>query len=151
MRRGIMRWMAALPLVLAAAMLLAACSTAPPGKSIAANNGKYYSVTSPEAEFFHYGPQQGSGPDQKLPHDTLLTLIRPSFGYCKVQLLNGEQGYIASEDIHSASPQLIAAVTAPPPEALAPRMRLSPNDPRLIVPPEPLPLDVPEPETSPTP
>lgn len=151
-----MRWMAAPALVATMPLLFPACSSTTPAKSAIAAAGKYYAVTAQEAEFFHYGPQQGNGPDQKLAHDTLLTLIRPSFGYCKVKLMNGEQGYVASEDIHTASPQLIAAVTAPPPgptETRGPsRLRLNSEDPRLLnVPQEPLPLDVPEPETSPTP
>ena len=58
-----------------------------------------------------YGPQQGNGADQELPKDTLVTLIRPSFGYCKVQLLQGSlEGYVASEDIRPAPPTLLAAL-----------------------------------------
>ena len=43
-----------------------------------------------------------------------MTLIRPSFGYCKVQLVKtSKEGYVASEDIKPASPTLIAALNAP--------------------------------------
>ncbi|MGI9115565.1 MAG: hypothetical protein ACR2FX_11150 [Chthoniobacterales bacterium] len=129
--------------------LLGACSTTDSNTAAArANNGKYFAVSATEAPFYHYGPLQGNGPDQKLPQDTLVTLIRPSFGYSKVKLLNGEQGYVASEDIHVASAALIAAATAPPPSTATsriPKFRLDSNDPRLIAPPEPLPLDLPEP------
>src|ERR1700732_4453428 len=84
-------------------------STAP----TASNSGKYYAVSVKQAEFFLYGPQQGNGPDQKLPQDTLMMLIRPSFGYSKVQLMNGQQGYVASQDIRAAPPQLVSAETTP--------------------------------------
>ncbi len=103
-------------------------------------NGKYYAVTVDKAAFFKYGPQQGSGADQQLPKDTLLTLIHTSFGYCKVSLTSGEQGYVAREDINVAPPQLVAAVTNPvsstPQEG---RFNINSSDPRLVPPPEPLP------------
>jgi hypothetical protein len=137
--------------------LLCACSTpevaqqgAPTGR------GKYYAVIK-ETPFYHYGPLQGTGPDQKLSEDTLVTVVRPSFGYSKVRLLSGEQGYLASENIHLASPALVAAAFAPPASSGISKFRLEPNDPRLIAPPPPLPADLPEPtpipgtESTPTP
>jgi len=75
-----------------------------------------------------------------------MTLIHPSFGYCKVKLITGEQGYVASDDIRLAPPALVAAATAPPPQpARAPRFPFDSSDPRLIAPPEPLPEFDPEP------
>ena len=123
-----------------------ACSAPDVAKpSAATGNGKYYAVSASETPFYHYGPLQGSGPDQRLPQDTLVTVVRPSFGYSKVRLLNGEQGYLASEDIHIASAALVAAAFAPPPSSGISKFRLDPNDPRLIAPPPPLPADLPEP------
>ncbi len=133
-------------IVLIAPGLIAACAN--PTISVAVNGGKYYAVSAKHAAFYRYGPQQGNGPDQKLPHDTLVTLIQPTFGYCKVQLMSGEQGYVASEDIHPASAELVATATTRPSVTAtnrASRFRLNPNDPRLMTPPEPLPLDLPEP------
>ncbi|HEX8280812.1 MAG TPA: hypothetical protein VF551_05515 [Chthoniobacterales bacterium] len=76
-------------------------------------NGKLFAVSADQTSFYRYGPQQGNGPDESLPRDTLLTLIRPSFGYCKVQVLPGaKEGYVASEDIKPAPPTLVAALTA---------------------------------------
>jgi hypothetical protein len=126
--------------------LLSACSAPDAAKSAAATGGgKYYAVTK-ETPFYHYGPLQGSGPDQRLAQDTLVSVVRPSFGYSKVRLLNGEQGYLASEDIHAASPALVAAAFAPPPSSSGiSKFRLDSNDPRLIAPPPPLPADLPEP------
>lgn len=40
-------------------------------------------------------------------------MIRTSFGYCKVQLLTGEEGYMANDDLAAASPALIAANASP--------------------------------------
>jgi hypothetical protein len=146
-------------LAVLAVALFSACSTSESDKT-AANAGKYYAVSAKETPFYHYGPQQGNGPDEKLPQDTIISLVRPSFGYCKVQLLSGQQGYVASEDIHIAPPALVAAATAPPPRTATntvSKFRLDSNDPRLIAPPEPLPIDLPEPtplpgtESSPAP
>lgn len=134
--------------VLLAVALISACSTSSNKPAAGVNSGKYYAVSTKETPFYHYGPQQGNGPDQKLGQDTLISLVRPSFGYSKVRLLSGEQGYVASEDIRAASPALIAAATAPPPVnaiSTVPKFRLDANDPRLIAPPEPLPMDLPEP------
>lgn len=79
-------------------------------------SGKLFAVTADQTSFYRYGPQQGNGPDESLPKDTLMKLIRPSFGYCKVQLVTGDkEGYVASEDIKPAPPTLVAALTAPPP------------------------------------
>lgn len=84
--------------------------------SLKDKGGKLFAVTADQTSFYRYGPQQGNGPDESLPKDTLMKLIRPSFGYCKVQLVTGDkEGYVASEDIKPAPPTLVAALTAPPP------------------------------------
>src|ERR1700681_4838748 len=75
---------------------------------------RLFAVSIDSAAFFRHGPQQGRDPDLKLPRDTIVKLIRPSFGYCKIQLLDsGLQGYIASEEIRPASATLLAAATSP--------------------------------------
>ena len=94
-------------------------------------------------------------------------LIRPSFGYSKVQLMNGQQGYVASQDIRAASAEMVQAATNPPEptgdtertgrgggeHSRSPRFRYDIVDPRFLPPPEPLPVDIPEPtpEATPTP
>jgi hypothetical protein len=80
---------------------------------VKANAGKLFAVTAEKTSFYRYGPQQGNGEDKSLPKDTLMTLIRPSFGYCKVHLVAGEEGYVASEDIRPAPATLLAALSAP--------------------------------------
>jgi hypothetical protein len=121
------------------------------------DGGKLYAVTADSAAFFQHGPQQGREPDKKLSKDTLVKLIRPSFGYSKVQLVaSGEQGYVASDEIKPASSMLIAStatartesVPSTPPSPAAEQFNLNSNDPRLVPPPEDLPdpdLPVPSP------
>ena len=82
--------------------------------------GRLYAVGVERAAFFRYGPQQGNGPDQQLPRDTLVRLVRNSFGYSKVVIADsGQEGFIASEDLTVASAALVAAATATPPPQVA--------------------------------
>lgn len=94
----------------------------------------------------------------------MVKLIRPSFGYSKVQVVEtGEQGYVSSEEIRPASSSLLAAVSTPKPDPLATpttesiestqpaveQFNLDSTDPRLVPPPEDLPpseLPAPAPE-----
>src|SRR5881394_773512 len=141
------------------AVCTTSCSTSDLGAPTASNNGKYYAVSVKQAAFYLYGPQQANGPDQKLPQDTLMMLIRPSFGYSKVKLMNGQQGYVATQDIRAAPPELVSAATAPTIPSNSNETGRTPKfrfDPRSI-PAEPLPNDAPEPtpipetEASPSP
>jgi hypothetical protein len=101
-------------LAVAAIALLSSCSTVNKITKADTKSGKLFAVATDQTPFYRYGPQQGNGPDEKLPKDTLMTLIRPSFGYCKVQLVAGaKEGYVASEDIKPAPPTLVAALTPP--------------------------------------
>ena len=123
-------------------------------KLLARNSGKLYAVTASQTGFYRFGPQQGNGADTQLPRDTIMTLIRPSFGYCKVRLKDGVEGFVASEDIRPAPPTLIAAVTAPPSETTtAPeRFDLDSADPRLTAPQDAMPdPDLPPLEDTPAP
>jgi hypothetical protein len=123
--------------------------------------GKLYAVGVEKAAFYRYGPQQGNGPDQELPRDTLVRLVRNSFGYSKVVLEpTGTEGYIASEDLTVASASLIASVTATPAPEIATSSSPAENldvqsfDPGTMPPPEGLPApDLPpsSPESSPLP
>lgn len=109
--------------------------------------GKFFAVTADSAAFFHHGPRQGREPDKTLTKDTLVRLIRPSFGYSKVQLVaSGEQGYVASEEIKPASSQLIASTATTRTDSATStshsaveQFNLNSNDPRLVPPPEELP------------
>jgi hypothetical protein len=122
--------------------------------------GKVFAVTADSAAFFRHGPQPGRDPDQTLPRDTLVKVIRPSFGYSKVELVSsGQQGYVLSEEIKPASPHLIAATSAPAENSVAAvpsatpageEFNLNSSDPRLVPPPEDLPNpDLPQAAPSP--
>lgn len=125
--------------------------TAPP------ENGKVYAITTDSAAFFHRGPQEGREPDKKLSKDTLVKLVRPSFGYSKVKLVaSGELGYVASDEITPASSMLIAStatariessVSTSSPSPNAEQFNMDSSDPRLVPPPEDLPdPDLPPPD-----
>lgn len=116
-------------------------------------NAKVFAVTADSAAFYRRGPQPGRQPDQMLPRETLVKLIRPSFGYSKVKLVaSGDEGYVATEDIKPASPTLLASASSTPASS-TPTASLDPTpsipgpeqfnidstDPRLIPPPEELP------------
>ncbi len=122
-------------------------------------SGKVFAVTADKTSFFRYGPQQGNGPDESLPKDTLMTLIRPSFGYCKVQLMpSAQEGYVASEDIQPAPPTLLASLNAAAHPATSSsssereHFDVRSTDPNMVPPPESLPApDLPPSEAGPTP
>ena len=134
-----------------ATIAVASCSNPNPGHTTAAAGGKFFAVTAESTAFYRYGPQQGNGPDKQLEKGTLVSLIRPSFGYCKIKLTTGESGYVSNEDISLASPALIAAANAPVHSSNSGRFRLDSQDPRLVPPPEPLPDFFPEPTPIPEP
>lgn len=151
-----------LPAAAALALFFSGCSSgnkpAVTTISTARTNAKLYAISVESAAFFRRGPQAGRDPDKTLAKETVVKLIRPSFGYSKVELVEtGEQGYVSSEEIRPASSALLAAVSAPKPDALATpstqpageQFNLNSNDPRLIPPPEDLPpsdLPAPAPE-----
>jgi hypothetical protein len=145
----------ALPLLILAACL-GSCGSVQKITDLKGTTGTWYAVTTAQTPFYRYGPQQGSGPDQQLTKGAIMKVIRPSFGYVKVQLQDGQNGYVASEDIRPAPATLVAEKLAPPLGEPGPlianheeQFQLNSNDPRLIAPPEPLPE--PDPVTEPTP
>lgn len=118
--------------------LSTSCKSFAKRQSSESKSAQLYAVVSDSAPFYRYGPQQGNGPDSHLPKDTLVKLIRPSFGFSKVQVLDGKnQGFIASDDIRLAPPALVAAALATPPPvaSVSPprgeRFDLNSSDPRL--------------------
>lgn len=133
-----MTWKNQWPGALIAIVVFTGCSKSDLNHAAATTRGKVFAVTADAADFYYFGPQQGSGPDKKLEKGTLLTVIRSSFGYCKVKLSDGEQGFLAREDIGAASDALVAAANTPV-ESRQTRFRLDSPDPRLVAPAEPLP------------
>ncbi|MEY2488611.1 MAG: hypothetical protein QOC70_553 [Verrucomicrobiota bacterium] len=139
--------------------LFAGCKSADKPAQRTTSASRLFAVTVDSAAFFRHGPRQGREPDLKLPKDTVVKLIRPSFGYSKIQVVaTGVQGYVASEEIRPASSTLLAAVTTPPADPMAvqtdpsagQQFNLNSNDPRLVPPPEQLPdADLPAPAPEP--
>lgn len=133
------------------ALLAAGCSSSLK-PALSGTTGGWFSVAANQTPFYRYGPQQGNGPDMQLPRDSIMKVIRPSFGYVKVQLQDGESGYVASEDIRPAAAALVAEKLAPPPvpapsfAGQGEQFGIDSNDPRLIAPPEPLPEASPSPD-----
>jgi hypothetical protein len=108
---------------------------------------KLFAVTADTTPFYKYGPSQGSGPDKTIPKNTPVKLIRTSFGYCKVELMTGEQGYVARDDIGKASAEVIAALapsrtvtTSSHSRAESPEPRLNTFEPLPDFEPTPIPL-----------
>src|SRR5256885_2004948 len=109
----------ALAFVLLAGLLAGYKSADRPAQS-ATKATRLFAVSIDSAAFFRHGPQQGRDPDLKLPKNTIVKLIRPSFGYSKIQVVeSGLQGYVASEEIRPAPATLLAAATTPHPNGPA--------------------------------
>jgi hypothetical protein len=114
--------------------------------AVSKSDGKVYTVTAQNADFFRVSPRQGNGPDRTLPQHTLVRLIRPSWGYSKVQVLDdNQQGYVATDDISAAPANLVAtantkvAAAPPVPSPTVEQFDLNSTDPQLNAPPENLP------------
>lgn len=110
-------------------------------RSKAINGKDLFVVTAAQTPFYRYGPQQMAGPDRQLPRDTVLTLVRHAFGYSKVRLEDGQQGFVANDDLGKAPERLVAQLNAA-------------NDAASLPPPPPVKLpaaDPPSPEFEPTP
>ncbi len=69
---------------------------------------KLYAVIPESAPFYSHSPRQGIGPDKTISRDTPMKLIRFSSGFCKVHLLSGEEGFVASADISPGGPKVVA-------------------------------------------
>ncbi|MGI8820060.1 MAG: hypothetical protein ACR2ID_04210 [Chthoniobacterales bacterium] len=126
----------------ALALCLCGCASHAVKAVTSTSSGKVFAVTADKTSFYRYGPQQGNGADEELPRDTLVTLIRPSFGYSKVQLVKSSQeGYVASEDIRPAPPTLLAALNPPAPSPTSERENFDvrATDSNYVPPPETLP------------
>jgi hypothetical protein len=151
-----------LPAAALTALLFGGCSgttkTTQKASTPAKREAKLFVVSVDSAAFYHRGPQAGREPDKKLSKETVVKLIRPSFGFSKVEIAaTGETGYLSSDEILPASSNLIASASAPKVDPLATpssqppaeQFNLNSNDPRLVPPPEDLPpaeLPAPSPE-----
>src|SRR5437868_1490877 len=86
-------------LMLLSAVIHSGCARLFPHRSAAAKHDGLFVVTAETTPFYRYGPQQGRGPDRELNKDTMVKLIRHAFGYSKVRLPDGQQGFVANDDL----------------------------------------------------
>jgi len=129
---------------LAAILAFAGCAKIPflAKRSAPSNDRTAFAVAADKTPFYRYGPQQGNGPDRELTRGTVVTLIRRSFGYAKIRLDDGSQGFVANDDLARAPENLIAQVdngTGAESSALPPTPEVA------------LPVADPSPEVEPTP
>lgn len=86
-----------------ATLLVAGCETVPltPSPNFVGD----MLVATDYAQFFRLGPQQAGGADRSLRLNDHVMLLRKEFGYSRVQLEDGQAGYMANEDIRPAPPE----------------------------------------------
>ena len=75
-----------------------------------AHAGERYAVNTQRTLFYKYGPAQSTGPDFALYKGQTVTMLSRAFGYSHVATVEGQSGYVATEDL----------VLAPPEQQLAP-------------------------------
>lgn len=115
--------------LLCVATLWLGCAKSNPKQTAAPSSENYYCVATKSTGFYGYDPHQEVGPDKILPHDTVVVLLRPSFGYSVVRLLNGQQGYVSSKDLRVAPPALIPKA-APTPRPSGPSVDVYSPEPK---------------------
>jgi uncharacterized protein YgiM (DUF1202 family) len=91
-------------------LIFAGCETSG-GRAAAPKSGSYL-VSAQRTLFYRYGPAQASGPDQVLAKGQKLTVVKREFGYSRVQLDDGQPGYISTEDLTPMSAETAASSPA---------------------------------------
>jgi len=111
------------------------------------HDGRLYVVTSATTPVYFHSPRQGE-PDQTITRDTPVKMIRPSFSFCKVELLDGRKGFVSNSDIAPATGNIAEARDVSPKPATDPTNASY----RAELPePRPAPSEPPLPVTEPTP
>ncbi len=84
-------------------LLPAGCETVPlePSDKYVGNT----IVVNDYASFYRLGPQQAGGADRSLRKDERVMRLGKEFGYSRVQLEDGQVGYMANEDLVEAPPE----------------------------------------------
>ncbi|MDB6070561.1 MAG: hypothetical protein JWL81_1732 [Verrucomicrobiales bacterium] len=60
-------------------------------------------VTEDSTAFFEFGPSQASGPDLRLSRGNVVKLAQASRGWARVELEDGRQGYIGTDQMRQAA------------------------------------------------
>jgi hypothetical protein len=103
-----MRKLTVIGLLAVVALAQGGCAHMFASHSKSADTGSVLIVQAEETPFYHFGPKQGKGPDRQLPKNTRVTVIRHGFGYSKVRLADGQQGFVANDDMIRAPETMIA-------------------------------------------
>lgn len=88
-----------LPLVMLCAFFNTACSTPHAGVS---GPAAIYLVTAEQTPFYKNGPAQGNGADLSLKKGEMLTMLDRHYGFSRVQMGDGQTGYVSTDDIGPA-------------------------------------------------
>ncbi len=85
---------------MAVAGMLGGCSTD------LAPAGSHFVVSVQRAEFYKYGPAQSFGADFVLPQGQRVIMLSRQFGFSRVMTEDGVSGWIASDEIRPAPPEV---------------------------------------------
>lgn len=73
-------------------------------------------VSVPKSQFYKYGPAQAFGADFNLEKGQKVTMLKREFGYSRIQLADGQTGYVATEELTPAPPEPPPPRATPPPK-----------------------------------
>jgi hypothetical protein len=90
-----------IPLLMAATLLLSACSSI----EYTPDQAPRMVVLHDGVPFFLHGPAQGNGADRTLAKGDEVQVLRKDFGYSFVQLEDGQKGFVANEELVTAPPR----------------------------------------------
>lgn len=83
------------PTVAVVALWLCGCA----GPTYTPDEAPRFAVLRERVDFFRQGPLQPDPPDERLPQDTSVRMLRREFGYSLVMLEDGRTGYVANDDL----------------------------------------------------
>ncbi|MGB8355174.1 MAG: hypothetical protein WCD79_14850 [Chthoniobacteraceae bacterium] len=94
------------------ALFNTACSSSTPPPPTSATGPVRYIVTADTTAFYKYGPAQANGADMQLKKGSEVVMLERHYGYSRVQILDGDSGYIPTDDI-APSPHQPTLAAAP--------------------------------------
>ena len=89
-----------------------ACSTSAPTPPATSAGPVRYIVTADQTAFYKYGPAQANGADMQLKKGREVVMLERHYGYSRVQLEEGDSGYVPTDDI-APSPHQPTLASAP--------------------------------------
>jgi hypothetical protein len=89
-----------IPGIIAFMMVLNACHTSSSGTAGAPT--AHYIVSAEDTAFYKNGPAQPNGPDMRLYKGQQITMLERHYGFSRVETVDGQAGYVPTEDITPA-------------------------------------------------